>query len=124
MQATTLLSASCTVASTNSGPFARAQALKTVRPTPPTTTFQTFPFPEGLTPDIPAASYANDPRAIAQAARRLVRRRNRWLNPPEWVDWIDEPAPNYPKRPVPTPTAPVRQLRRRTPTNLYNDPRP
>ena len=28
----------------------------------PTTTFQTFPFPEGLTPDEPAAAYANDPR--------------------------------------------------------------
>ena len=89
----------------------------------PTTTFQTFPFPEGLTPDIPAASYANDPRAIAiaQAVRRLVELRNRWLNPPEWVDWIDEPAPNYPKRPVPTAAAPAKELGRRTLTNLYND---
>ena len=89
----------------------------------PTTTFQTFPFPEGLTPDIPAADYANDPRAIAiaEAARRMVELRDRWLNPPEWVDWIDEAAPNYPKRPVPTPAAPLRQLRRRTLTNLYNE---
>ena len=29
----------------------------------PTTTFQTFPFPEGLTPDVPARDYANDLRA-------------------------------------------------------------
>ena len=89
----------------------------------PTTTFQTFPFPQGLTPDIPAASYANNPRAIAiaQAARRLVQLRNRWLNPPEWVQWIDEPAPGYPKRPVPTAGAPMRELRRRTLTNLYNE---
>ena len=89
----------------------------------PTTTFQTFPFPEGLTPDIPAASYANDPRAIsiAQAARRLVELRDRWVNPPEWVEWVDEPVPWYPKRPVPTAGAPLRELRRRTLTNLYNE---
>ena len=89
----------------------------------PTTTFQTFPFPEGLMPDIPAAEYANDPRAIAiaKAARRLVELRDRWLNPPEWVDWVDEPAAGYPKRPVPTAIAPLKELRRRTLTNLYNE---
>ena len=31
----------------------------------PSTTFETFPFPAGLTPDVPAADYADDPRAIA-----------------------------------------------------------
>ena len=89
----------------------------------PTTTFQTFPFPEGLTPDIPAADYANDPRAIAiaEAARALVKKRDRWLNPPQWVAWMDEPAPGYPKRPVPTATAPLQELGRRTLTNLYNE---
>ncbi len=34
----------------------------------PSTTFETFPFPEGLTPNIPAADYAADPRAIKIAA--------------------------------------------------------
>ena len=93
----------------------------------PTTILQTFPFPEGLTPDTPATSYANDPRAIAiaiaiaQAARRLVHLRNRWLNPPEWVEWVDEPGPGYPKRPVAKPFAPRQQLQRRTLTNLYNE---
>ena len=89
----------------------------------PTTTFQTFPFPDGLTPDIPAASYANDPRAIAiaEAARRLVKLRDRWLNPPEWVQSVEEQVAGYPKRPVPTAAAPVRELRRRTLTNLYNE---
>ena len=89
----------------------------------PTTTFQTFPFPEGLTPDIPAAEYANDPRAIAidEAARRLVELRDRWLNPPEWVEWVDESVAGYPKRPVPTAAAPLKELGRRTLTNLYNE---
>ena len=89
----------------------------------PTTTFQTFPFPEGLTPDIPAASYANDPRAvaIAKAARRLVELRDRWLNPPEWVEWVEESMVGFPKRAVPTKAAPVRELGRRTLTNLYNE---
>ena len=33
----------------------------------PTSTFETFPFPPGLTPDIPAADYAADPRSMAVA---------------------------------------------------------
>ena len=40
----------------------------------PTTTFETFPFPEGLSLDIPAADYTDNPCAvaIAEATRRLV----------------------------------------------------
>ncbi|MCY3817269.1 MAG: class I SAM-dependent DNA methyltransferase [Gammaproteobacteria bacterium] len=88
----------------------------------PTTTFETFPFPEGLSPDIPAIDYADDPRAIAiaEAARRLVERRDRWLNPPEWVEWVDEPVPGYPKRPVPRNEQAAKQIKTRTLTNLYN----
>ena len=88
----------------------------------PTRTFETFPFPPGLTPDVPAADYANDPRAsaIADAARRLVEFRDRWLNPPEWVEWVDEPVPGYPKRPVPRNEAAAKALKKRTLTNLYN----
>ena len=88
----------------------------------PTTTFEPFPFPDGLTPDVPAADYANDPRAsaIADAARRLVEFRDRWLNPPEWVEWVDEPVPGYPKRPVPRYEAAAKALKKRTLTNLYN----
>ena len=88
----------------------------------PTTTFQTFPFPEGLTPDVPARDYADDPRAlaIAEAARRLVELRDRWLNPPEWVEWVDEPVPGYPKRPVARAEAAAREIKKRTLTNLYN----
>ena len=88
----------------------------------PTTTFETFPFPDGLSPDIPATHYANDPRAgpIAEASRRLVELRDRWLNPPEWVEWLDEPAPGYPRRGVPRDEAAAKELKARTLTNLYN----
>jgi len=88
----------------------------------PTTTFETFPFPDGLSPDIPAADYAGDPRAvaIAEAARRLVELRDRWLNPPEWVEWVDEPVPGYPQRLVARKAAAAKALRARTLTSLYN----
>ena len=89
----------------------------------PTTTFETFPFPAGLTPNVPAAEYAADPRAIAiaETARRLVELRDRWLNPPEWVEWVDEPVPGYPRRPVPRDEDAAKALKKRTLTNLYND---
>ena len=89
----------------------------------PSTTFETFPFPAGLTPNVPVASYAAEPRAIAvaEAARRLVELRDRWLNPAEWVDWVDEPVPGYPLRRVPRDEDAAKALRKRTLTNLYND---
>ena len=88
----------------------------------PTSTLETFPFPPGLTPDIPAAVYADQPRAVAvaQEARRLVEMRERWLNPPEWVEWLEEAVPGYPKRPVPRDEAAAEGLNKRTLTNLYN----
>ena len=88
----------------------------------PTTTFQTFPFPPGLSPDTPATEHASDPRAmaVAQQARRLVEMRDRWLNPPEWVEWVDEPVSGYPKRPVPRDEEAANALKKRTLTDLYN----
>jgi type II restriction/modification system DNA methylase subunit YeeA len=66
----------------------------------PSTTFETFPCPEGLTPNVPAAEYANDPRAIAiaEAARRLNELREAWLNPPDLVERVAEVVPGYPAR--------------------------
>jgi len=88
----------------------------------PTTTFETFPFPPGLTPDVPAADHEGNPHAvaIAEAAHRLVDLRDRWLHPPEWVEWVDEPVPDYPRRPVPRDEEAAKVLRMRTLTNLYN----
>jgi len=47
---------------------------------PPATTFETYPFPWA-----PGHEPTDDPRvaAIAEAARRLVDLRDRWLNPPD-----------------------------------------
>ena len=88
----------------------------------PTTTFETFPFPEGLSPNVPSAEYLDEPRAIAiaKAAQRLVELRDRWLNPPEWVEWVNEPVPGFPKRAVARSDGAEKELRKRTLTNLYN----
>ena len=88
----------------------------------PTTTFETFPFPEGLQPNIPASAYANDPRAhaIANAARRLVELRDHWLNPPEWIRRVPEVVPGYPDRLIPVDDHAAAELKKRTLTNLYN----
>lgn len=106
----------------------------------PTTTFETFPFPQGLTPadtahqrtealadgaripaDLPPAVRAHA-ETIARAAHRLNALREAWLNPPEWVDWQRTPQEEqagFPPRPVPKPGFEA-QLKARTLTNLYN----
>jgi type II restriction/modification system DNA methylase subunit YeeA len=88
----------------------------------PSTTFETFPFPAGLTPDIPAADYAADPRAqaIAAAAERLNTLRENWLNPPDLVERVPEVVPGYPDRILPKDEAAAQELKKRTLTNLYN----
>jgi type II restriction/modification system DNA methylase subunit YeeA len=85
--------------------------------------FETFPFPEGLTPNLPASQYANDPRAIAiaEAARALNEKREAWLNPPECVDRVPEVVPGYPDRIVPKNEAAAKELKNRTLTKLYNE---
>jgi type II restriction/modification system DNA methylase subunit YeeA len=86
----------------------------------PTTTFETFPFPEGLTPDLPPVAYTN-PHAgeIATAAKDLNELRERWLNPPEWADRVPEVVSGYPDRIIAKPGHEA-DLKRRTLTNLYN----
>ena len=89
----------------------------------PTTTFETFPFPEGLTPTLAPADYTNPAAAeIATAAQALNTLRDNWLNPSEWVDWVrtpEEEKAGYPARPVAKPGHEA-ELKKRTLTNLYN----
>ncbi|MFN4283785.1 MAG: class I SAM-dependent DNA methyltransferase [Alphaproteobacteria bacterium] len=88
----------------------------------PSTTFETFPFPEGLTPNIPAKDYTNDPRAqkIADAAQRLNDLREAWLNPPDLIRIEPEVLPGYPDRILPKNDKAAAELKKRTLTNLYN----
>ena len=88
----------------------------------PSTTFETFPFPEGLTPNIPAADYAADPSAlkIAAAAARLNDLRENWLNPADLVKLVPEVVPGYPDRILPISPEAEKTLKARTLTNLYN----
>ncbi len=88
----------------------------------PSTTFETFPFPEDLTPDRPAAAYVEDPRAkaIADAAARLNELREAWLNPPDLVRRVPEVVPGYPDRLLPVSDEAAAVLKKRTLTNLYN----
>jgi type II restriction/modification system DNA methylase subunit YeeA len=84
--------------------------------------YLTFPFPQGLTPDIPASDYADDPHAhaIAAAAGRLHELRENWLNPADVVVRKPEVVPGYPERILPKDEHAAKELKKRTLTNLYN----
>ena len=88
----------------------------------PSATFETFPFPMGPTPNIPAADYAADPRAkgIATAAVRLNKLRENWLNPPDLVKRVPEVVPGYADGILPISPEAEAVLKKRTLTNLYN----
>jgi type II restriction/modification system DNA methylase subunit YeeA len=89
----------------------------------PTSTFETFPFPDGLTPALPAQQTAADPRAqaIAEAARLLDARRNAWLNPPDLIRIEPEVVPGFPDRVLPRDAEAAKLLAKRTLTALYNE---
>jgi type II restriction/modification system DNA methylase subunit YeeA len=101
----------------------------------PTTCFETFPFPPGLSPsdtqhlrtvasedaalrpgNLPPATDAGA-KAIASVSKRLQNARDFWLNPPDWVSW--EITPGYPAQLVVKPEF-QGQAAERTLTNLYN----
>ena len=88
-----------------------------------TTTFASFPFPEGLTLDLPAEAYESNQhaKAIAAAARRINELRHSWLYPRNLVSRVPELGEGSPDRFVPVSVAAEQTLRQRTLTNLYNE---
>jgi hypothetical protein len=98
----------------------------------PTTCFETFPLPWP-----PGSEPAGSPacQRIAAAAQALNEQRDRWLNPPEWIDPIaqsvdladtfaDVPVDARPlirESAIMAIAARDPQLRRRALTNLYNE---
>jgi len=89
----------------------------------PSTTLETFPFPEGLSPIVSAEDYLQDERsvAIAIAASRLNELRERWLNPSDLVKFEPEVVACFPDRSLPVNEAAAGILKKRTLTNLYNE---
>ena len=105
----------------------------------PTTCFETFPFPAGLTPQDTASQQTRrlasgavvpdvpikEAEAIAEAAHKLTTLRDNWLNPPDWTQRMPEVVPlgmttsPYPDRIVPKPGH-EKELSERTLTKLYN----
>jgi type II restriction/modification system DNA methylase subunit YeeA len=85
--------------------------------------FETFPFPAGMTLNVPAEMQAREPAAaaIANAARRLNDLRENWINPSDLVRSQPEVAAGYPPRLIPVGERAAKQLARRTLTKLYND---
>jgi type II restriction/modification system DNA methylase subunit YeeA len=88
----------------------------------PSTTFETFPFPEGMAPNLPSTKFAEDPRAvkIATCAKTLNQLRQNWLNPPELIEFVQDEIPEFPARTVARNEKAANELKKRTLTNLYN----
>lgn len=88
-----------------------------------TRVFRTFPFPVGLGPRIPAATYSAESGSvrIADAAKRLNDLREKWLNPPNLVRHEPEVVPGLPDRALPIDASAAAILKRRTLTQLYNE---
>ena len=89
----------------------------------PSTTFETFPFPVGMTPDLPVVQLEANPAAqvVAEAARKLDRLRSAWLNPSELVCEEPEVVPDFPNRFSPVDEKSAKLLTKRTLTSLYNE---
>ncbi len=98
----------------------------------PTSTFETFPFPwPPGKEDVKHPAY----KRISEAAKELNELRERWLNPPEWIEplaaridatdqFLDVPAEARPlirQSAIMALAAKDDRLKKRTLTNLYNE---
>jgi len=88
-----------------------------------TTTFATFPFPDGMTPDKAIATARALPAAAAieAAAKRLDELRNGWLYPADLIQRVPEIVAGFPDRMIAKDQKAVRTLAARTLTALYNE---
>jgi len=89
-----------------------------------TAVFETFPFPEGLTPAHSAEDWAADPRAqaIALAVKELRSLREKWLYPDGLVRIEPEVSAGYPARIIPVDENAATELAQRTLGALYSNP--
>ena len=87
-----------------------------------TRTFLTFPFPDGLSPDLPAQVHGEGTpgHAIATAAAALNTQRENWLNPSNLAHRVPDVVECYPERVVPLNSSASEDLAQRTLTKLYN----
>lgn len=87
-----------------------------------TTTFGTFPFPDGMTPDVAvdAARALPTAPAIEQAAARLNELRTNYLYPEDMVVSAPE-GQGFPDRRLPKDAEAAKVLAQRTMTRLYNE---
>lgn len=88
-----------------------------------TTTFATFPFPDGMSPHVApgaACALATAP-AIEAAAARLNALRTAWMYPSNLIARIPEVHSGFPDRLSPRDEEAARLLARRTLTALYNE---
>ena len=88
-----------------------------------TSTFATFPFPEGMTPDQPVSTARAMPSApaIEAAAKRLDSLRTAWLYPADLVETVPEIVIGFPDRTIAKHVMSERVLAGRTLTALYNE---
>lgn len=88
-----------------------------------TTTFATFPFPNGMAPtnDLEAARRLPTAQRIEHAAAQLNEVRNRWLYPAELITRTPEIVRGFPEQVIARNEDAARILARRTLTLLYNE---